>query len=138
MKNMMQWMLISFFCVFGLWLLAFGLLAAGIVFLLKALTLVLTPVVGLAGAYSASGIICLGGVVLVVVCVQFFLRQNTVARNASRNVPATMDTYESASLILKKYPLESVVLAFAAGLSANDIGELKKMAGTLLREGENG
>lgn len=138
MKNTMLWMLICFFLGLGLWLLACGLLVAGIVLLLKSFILVLTPVVGLAGAYSASGIVCLGAVVLVIVMVRIGLRQATAPKNTPLAVPASANAYESASLILKKYPLESVVVAFAAGLSSQDMGELKKMAGTLLREAENG
>lgn len=138
MKSMVQWLLICFFLVVGLWLLLFGVLAAGIVLLLKAFMLVLTPLLGLAGAYAASGIVCLAGVALVILVVRFFLRQAAGHKNASVAVPANADVYESVTLILKKYPLESVVVAFAAGLSSQDMGGLGKMAGTLLRESENG
>lgn len=137
MKSMVQWLLICFFLVVGLWLLLFGVLAAGIVLLLKAFILVLTPVTGLAGAYAASGIVCLVGAALVILVVRLVLRQ-AAHKNASVAGPANVNAYESATLILKKYPLESVVVAFAAGLSSQDMGELRKVAGTLLRESESG
>ncbi|NPU95502.1 MAG: hypothetical protein HPY82_26710 [Gammaproteobacteria bacterium] len=138
MKSVVQWLLICFFLVVGLWLLLFGVLAAGIVLLLKAFILVLTPVTGLAGAYAASGIVCLVGAALVILVVRLVLRQAAAHKNASFSGPANVNAYESATLILKKYPLESVVVAFAAGLSSQDMGELRKVAGTLLRESESG
>lgn len=138
MKSMVQWLLICFFLVVGLWLLLFGVLAAGIVLLLKALILVLTPVAGLAGAYAASGIVCLVGVALVLLVVWLVMRQAATHQPASLAGPAKVNAYDSATLILKKYPLESVVVAFAAGLSSQDMGELKKMAGMMLRESEGG
>lgn len=138
MKNLLQWMIFYSIAVVTVWLLMFGLVVGGIVLQFKALVLWLTPLLGPAGAYSVTGLMCFGVVVFSALVMKIWLRPGGVSRKQGEQPDGAgtvgEDPYASARVVLEKYPLESVLAAFAVGLSVNDAEELKKMAGTFLRE----
>ncbi|HVK99571.1 MAG TPA: hypothetical protein VM553_07165 [Dongiaceae bacterium] len=132
MKHMLQWFVIYFIGAISLSLLAVGLVAGGAVLQFKALILVLTPLVGPAAAYALTGLACFAIVLLMLLALSSKARTHRhtlAAATAHTNTPL-----ESSLMIVKKYPLESVMVAFAAGLSSGDPEELKKLATRLLQE----
>lgn len=136
MGKWIYWMLFSVALVFSLSLLVVGLLAGGIALNIHALILALTPVTGAILAYVISGAACISLVVLLFAVINSRMKHGSKTGNetAAAGAHSAVDTYHSARVILEKYPLESVMVAFAAGLAANDTQALQKLTTDLLRE----
>jgi len=137
MNSLIKRAVVYLVMVVSLWLLIFGLLAGALILQFKALILLLTPLLGAAWAYSISGLVCLGFIALTgfIAWIRIHTKVTGSLQQIGKVRPDSQEEiYESALLALKKYPLESVVLAFALGFSANDSAQMKKVLGDLLRE----
>ncbi|AZZ90159.1 hypothetical protein EUZ85_05310 [Hahella sp. KA22] len=135
MKDAVRWLLFYVLAAMGIWLLALALILGGLALQFKALVMVLQPMLGAAAAYSLTGLACF--LLLATPCLLMWIG---LRRKAQRPAPAASaeahDPYGSAAVLVKKYPLESVAIAFAAGFSANDREQLQSLLATVAKNAE--
>lgn len=135
MKKWIQWFIFSVALVFSAALLMIGLLAGSITLLLQALIYQLTPSVGVAAAYAITGGVCLAAVVLIGSSVIMYLRRVRRVSVATGDAEGggDIDTHP-VWVLVQQHPLESVLAAFAVGLTASEPEEFKRITADLLRQ----
>ncbi|ABC27583.1 hypothetical protein HCH_00683 [Hahella chejuensis KCTC 2396] len=133
MKEAVRWLLFYVLTAVGIWLLALALILGGLAFQFKALVTLLQPMLGAAAAYSLTGLACFLALAVPCLLVWGGLRRKARRQTAAASEDAH-DPYAGAATLVKKYPLESVTIAFAAGFSANDREQLQTLLTTVAKE----
>jgi hypothetical protein len=122
MEKIAKQVLLMVLCFCAVWLLALGLAAAVIAFMLKAVLISLEPVVGQANAYLLCALLCALPLLVAYVSIKYSSSFNKKAPNTDGGLSS-----DGVGQMIRDHPLEAVTVAFTLGFAMDDAEELKQV-----------